>query len=423
MFKKIISTIGSKFLITGLNFATVILTTQALGAEGRGEVSLFFLNIVIVMMFNDFVGGGALVYLIPRNEPFKVLIPSYIWGILCSACISFLLNTLGLVAEGNLFHLCCISLVMSLNSVNLMILLGKNNIGRYNILSLLQNGLITVTLIVLFYYFLKKDFSSYVLALYISSIITFVYSLISLIKYLRITSLIGFHNVIGQAFKLGSFVQIGNLAQLLNYRLSYYLLEKFSGTASVGIFSTGSSVAEGMWVTSKGLALVQYASISNSTDDKYSKDLTVLLLRASLVTVLAFLLPMLMIPEALFQFVFGPEFGEIKVVILTLSFGIFVFALSGIFSQYFSGMGNHHINTISSLIGLVFTVIGCLILIPPLGMIGAGIAASISYTASTVYQWIIFKSQTEVKLVELIPTKRDFQAFTEQLKKMIKVKP
>ncbi|MBL4655359.1 MAG: hypothetical protein JKY33_06015, partial [Bacteroidia bacterium] len=105
MFKKIISTIGSKFLITGLNFATVILTTQALGAEGRGEVSLFFLNIVIVMMFNDFVGGGALVYLIPRNEPFKVLIPSYIWGILCSACISFLLNTLGLVAEGNLFHL------------------------------------------------------------------------------------------------------------------------------------------------------------------------------------------------------------------------------------------------------------------------------------------------------------------------------
>jgi len=422
MFKKIISTIGSKVLITALSFATVVLTTQVLGAEGRGEVSLFLLNIVIVMMFNDFVGGGALVYLIPRNEPLKILIPSYIWGCLCAVIVSFSLNVLDLVAEGNLIHLCCISLVMSLNSVNLMIILGKNNIGRYNVLNLIQNGLITIVLIVLFYYLQEKDFSSYVMALYISGIITFVFSFISLIKYLKYTSLLGSHKVIGQAFKLGSFVQIGNLVQLLNYRLSYYLLEKFTGTASVGIYSTGSSVAEGMWVISKGLALVQYASISNSTDDKYSKNLTVLLLRASLVTVLALLFPMLLIPEALFQFIFGEEFGEIKMVILTLAFGIFVFALSGIFSHYFSGMGNHHINTISALIGFVFTVIGCLILIPALGLIGAGIAASISYTASTIYQWIIFRRQTDVRLVELIPTKRDFQLFAGHLKKTVKVK-
>lgn len=423
MFKILISTIGSKFLVSLLNFLTIILTARELAAEGRGEISLFFLNIVIIMMFSDFVGGGALVYLIPRFETLKILIPSYVWSFFCCIILSFSLQFLGFAGNYSSVHLPVISIMMCLNSVNMMVILGKNNVKRFNELSILQNGLITISLLILFYFFKKKEISSYFLGLYISSMVTLLLSGISIFKYLQYSQIKGLTSVIAQTFKFGSYVQIGNIVQLLNYRLSYYILEKFSGIAAVGVFSTGTSIAEGMWIPSKALAQVQYSSISNSSDRLYSIKLTLLFLKISFASVITMLIPLLLIPSAFYQFIFGNDFGDITIIIYFLCVGIISFALSNMLSHYFSGVGKHYINTLGALIGLVITIAGGFLLIPAFGLKGAAMTATLSYTSITIYQWIIFKKETNIKFTDLIPEKNDFQLLMHHLKTFIKKKP
>ena len=66
MLNKIIQTIFSKGIISIINFLIVILTAKFTGSEGRGQMSLMYLNVTLILMINDLIGGSALVYLIPK---------------------------------------------------------------------------------------------------------------------------------------------------------------------------------------------------------------------------------------------------------------------------------------------------------------------------------------------------------------------
>lgn len=71
----------------------------------------------------------------------------------------------------------------------------------------------------------------------------------------------------------GFAIQIANFAQLLNYRLSYYIIEFCSGRKALGVFDLGTKLSEAVWILPKSMATVQYARISNSKENKiYAKN-------------------------------------------------------------------------------------------------------------------------------------------------------
>ena len=117
---------------------------------------------------------------------------------------------------------------------------------------------------------------------------------------------------------------------------------------------------------------------------------------------------LLLIPVSVYTFVFGEQFVQVRNVIASLSVGIVALSVSMIFSSYFSGINKPFHNTISSAIGLVFTVGLGFLLVPLWGIIGAGIAATCSYTMATLYQFIIF-----IRMTKLTP--RDFLLTREEL--------
>ena len=47
----------------------VIMTSRYLGAAGKGQISLFIANIVMVQHVGNLISGGSLVYLTPRIKP------------------------------------------------------------------------------------------------------------------------------------------------------------------------------------------------------------------------------------------------------------------------------------------------------------------------------------------------------------------
>src|SRR6478735_5901449 len=95
MLKAISGTFASKFLLALLNFVTIILSTRLLGAEGRGEISFFVTNMSLVLLFTGLIGGSSLVYLAPRHNFFRFLIPSYFWALTLTiifCCFLYLTN-------------------------------------------------------------------------------------------------------------------------------------------------------------------------------------------------------------------------------------------------------------------------------------------------------------------------------------------
>ena len=99
MFRKSFYTFFNRFFIAILNFLTIIITARYLGAEGRGIISLFMLNLTIIFMIGSFIGGPGLVYLVPRHDASKLLNASYVWTIFSSVTVSLLLYVFNLVQQ------------------------------------------------------------------------------------------------------------------------------------------------------------------------------------------------------------------------------------------------------------------------------------------------------------------------------------
>ena len=257
------------------------------------------------------------------------------------------------------------------------------------------------------------DITTYVNAMYVSFGCSFVLSVGLVIPMVHICSLQNISRELGTFFKYGFLIQTGNIAQLFNYRLSYYILDHFhaQGRALVWIFSTGVSLAEGLWLISRSISMVQYVAIANSKDDGYARSLTILLIKVSFICVGAMLLVAVVIPGSVYILVFGPEFGMVRTVILYLSVGVLAFSVSGILSHYFAGLGRYNVNTWSSVIGLVFTVAIGFMIIPTFGLLGAGLTASVSYTISTLYQLVVFLKEPDVSLTLLLPSASDMSQF------------
>ena len=83
-------------------------------------------------------------------------------------------------------------------------------------------------------------------------------------------------------------------------------------------------------------------------------------------------------------------------------------------SSYFSGMGRYGVNNRAALLGLVVTVPACLLLVPRLGMAGAALGMSASYTASAAYLFGQYRRATGAGWADLLPGWRDVRWVVEK---------
>jgi O-antigen/teichoic acid export membrane protein len=73
-------------------------------------------------------------------------------------------------------------------------------------------------------------------------------------------------------------------------------------------------------------------------------------------------------------------------------------------------------NLYGALVGLAVTIPTLYLLIPPFGMVGAGISASLTHLATITYQWIVFKRINKISAKELLVTKEDVKALVAEIK-------
>ncbi len=412
MLKKIVSTIFSRTILAGLNFLLAILTTQYLGPEGKGDVSLFVLNLTIVQILNNFVGGPYLVYLIPRNNTVVLLVISYLWAVFTSAAIPVLLFLFNLLNYEYVVPLSIISFLFSANSINTMVLTGKEEINKFNITALIQVLVLIVAFIVYVNIFGIRNLSSYVNAMYFSTGCALIVSIGFIAKYIQPFLWNTILKTFFETIRSGFVIQIANVAQMFSYRLSFYFLYHLhnGSTREVGIYSVAVSIAEALWLISHSFSLVLYSRISNINDYHQAKRLTMTLVTIVFLLTSVCATFLLCLPPSFFAFIFGEGFASVKNAIFPMSLGIIFLSAGILFSSFFVGIGKPNTSVIGALIGLFVTIIFGVFLIPRYGIMGAGVTASASYVSGTSYQFYVFmKDSKEYSIKDFILKKSDLR--------------
>ncbi len=420
MFKLIANTLGAKIVTVLANLLIVVIASRNLGAASMGDISLIILSVAVFLQINNIVGGPALVYLLPRHETGTILFLSYIWLIITTGIGTVVIFLLKLVPLVYFHHVIILSVIYALFTIHLTVLLSKEKIKTYNYILAGNTLLLLVTLSVLIYLFREKSIYSYIWGLYAGyglSLLIATGFLFASIKKFRIVKVSA---ILRELFKYGSIMQLANILQLLNYRMNYYLIERFWNKATLGIYTVGNQISEGVWLISQSTGTVLYPKISNSKDEKSAANLTLFFVKMIAIVTIVILSVLLILPAQFYTYVFGNEFGEIKIVILSLSTGVFFLSLSKIFSTFFSGIGKPHINTISSAIGLVMVTGLGFCLIPRWAFVGAGITASITYFSSFVFQLITFIIKTELRAEDFFIGKEDVERVKFELKNFLK---
>ncbi len=429
MLKKIIGTAGTRILNAIITFALLFVITHNLGSKGMGTIGLILLDINIIQMFIDLFAGSALIFMASRTSLANLLFISYTWIAVVIVFFAALFGFVGhmfpevyhtVVPQGYELHILVLTAISAYMLTHYNLLLGKERIKAYNTLFTIQASILFSVFTYLIFVENEKSVLSYVFALYISYSVSMVISFLSVMYKEKGFRLYELSRIAKEVFHFGFVTSVANILHIGNKRIGYYFIRFFTGLSSLGVYTAGSQLTEGLKLIGQSISLVQFTTLSNSNDKLYAKNLTVKLMKVSVILTLLALIVLFVIPVSVYVWIFGNEFAQVKPVIMLLSPGVIALSANTIFAHFFSGMGNPKINLYSNGIGFFVVIVMALLLIPVYGFYGAAVAVSVSYIISMVYNYTVFKNQTGTLLKELIPTAGDVIEFRSLLKSLKK---
>ena len=420
MIKRILQHFAARVLTAGLSFAVVWLTARYLGAAGRGQVSLFFTDMSGLVLLAGLVGGSSLIYLVPRRNVWYLLPPAYGWAVVVSVLGAGAVGLLRPVALAYVLHLGAVTLVQVLLSINLFLLLGRQREPAYNVLTTAQAALLALALALAFGPLRWPTVTAYYYANYLAYGLPW---LVSTVLLLRLPdawgSRLARRRVAARELARHSRgAHLSNLLAFANYRFGYYAVAYLADARALGVLSVGVALAEAIWLIPRSTALIQYVALVNAAD-KHGQ--TYAALRGSRLTLLATagaVGALAAVPAAWLAAIFGPEFGAAHGVILALAPGIFVNGAGMQASAYFSGTARYRVNNRAALLGLATTVPMCLLLVPRLGMVGAALGMSVSYTASVAYLFWHYRRAIAATWPDLLPGWDDMRWLLARLNRL-----
>ena len=427
MIKKIFGTFGTRLLNALVGFITLWFGTNFLGREAWGIGATVLVDVSLLLIAVELLSGSGLIYYTPRKSFVSLFKISYAWTFIMIAFFALVFFVLHIfspailnafIPDGYAVHILLMVLLYSLHNFNMNVLLGKERVGTQNVLFIIQFMTQLISMITYIFVFDIRDANAFVYSLITGYVVVNICGFICIIPYFSDNQHERLIPTAKEMFSFGSMIQLSTLVTMINRRISYFVIKRFFGMSEVGVYTSGTQVSEATKLIGNSIALVQFSSISNMDDKKKAADLTVTFLKLAVILTALCMIAICLIPKSIYAWIFTPEFAETKDVLVSLTPGMVFMAANMIFSHYFSGVNLPKHNLYGSLVGLLVTIPSIFILIPRYGIIGAGISVSITYLATIIYQWFVFKKETKVKTIQLLPTLNDFKTLIRSLKQL-----
>lgn len=201
---------------------------------------------------------------------------------------------------------------------------------------------------------------------------------------------------------------LGNFVQFLNYRLDVFIVNYLSGRDALGLYTLAVSLGQMIWLVSKAAATVLLPNIAALQEAAAANaQRTAQITRIAFAISLALALLLALFAAPLVPWIFGEDYRPSVAPLLWLLPGIVAFSVANVIASYLAGIGKPRLNLYVALAGLVVTIVLDLLLIPSLGIVGAAIASTLSYTTSTVIILWLFRRESGLSVQQALLTTRE----------------
>lgn len=425
MFRKVLETIGTRYVVALLNLALIFINARVLGLEGVGLAGLIIASMNIAILFNSLFSGNTIVYFMNQYPIRVVLLPAYLWAPVGSLIACLLMYFLGMLPEGYFADVFWLAILNSFVAANSRMLLGKDQVKGFNLTFFFQGGLLFFLLAYLYYYCNERNVEAYILGMYIANGIALIASFILLFPYLRgkekRTDGESAWQIIKKMLSYGLWSSADNLAEIFTTRLNYFLVKSLSGLSSVGLLDAGTKISESVWHISRSVSLIEYSEVAKEKDAAIQKQITLRLFKFALLALSALMFVIALIPEWVYtDYLFTPEFKGMRLVVLMLAPGIIAFGCNNVLGHYFIGAGKIRYSAYSSFTGLVVLLLSGYWLISKYGIMGSAISSSIAFLSMLTFSLVMFSKHTLTCFREYLPGKQDFSFVVNKVKEQIR---
>lgn len=404
-----------------LGIATSALLARGLGVELRGELAIILLlPTTLIAVFASGFSSTITYSVASKDWKNQDIIPSitgisiYLTAIMISVAAVLLLFRDRLFSGISIFWLiaaiCLIPIAVMTSSLN-SLLTGKQAFREKMIL-----GMWIEPIRVLIFAFLILTWPKNVgIGLLATLLAAFVGSVILYRKCLTLCDQKKWFECprfdlsqMSESIAYGGYAQVANLAGFLNYKADQFIVFWLLGPIPLGIYVIGVVLAEKLWLFVGNVSSVLFSLTAENKDKQNAGKIAARV--GSIIfwfnIAVGIVLSIIAIP--FINMVYTTEYTQSGVVVLYLLPGIVSLGFAKVLANYIAGIGRPGINAIGAIGGVIVNIGANLILIPKMGIIGAAVATSISYTLIAAYSYTCFIRYTKLRWHEpLVPSVND----------------
>lgn len=428
--KNLISSVLTQIPVFILGIVSGVFSTRILGEEAKGVFSLFQANYLLFLLIFSFGIQTGIVYFISTKKYTEeavagialiiFLASSTLLAILLMAIYFFELSSFYMPENyETIKYIVALFLLFLLSFLNSLLTSFFQARSKFNIINRVSiiNSIINAALFPILFFYLQSQS--------ISVVEKFNYVLLTTLLLLLLNSAIWLYlyykqiavlPIISSAIftRIKEFVSyslliyIGMFVNFFNYRLDLWIVNKYLDEKQLSHYSLAANIAQIILYLSVTIASVILPKLANS-DEETRLRIFIQVSRFSfsfflLLVFIAFTTSFFIIP-----FMYGKEFAPAILPFQILSVGILFSCITQVFSMLLVATNKNIYNIIACSVGLVFTLIFNIYLIPKFQINGAAIATLISYFVIFIITYIFVLRKTTIKTRNLlIPTKQDF---------------
>jgi len=205
------------------------------------------------------------------------------------------------------------------------------------------------------------------------------------------------------SLKYGIKVMYGNILQYLNYRADILLIGFFLTKTEVGWYYVSVLIAERLLFLTQATSTILLPAASSSVEQRVK---TPLLSRLNFTVVLIGSLIIGLSAYWIVPLLFSTEYINSVLPLVFILPGIISLSISKLLSADLSARGLPQYSTYVSILNFFLNIGFNIILIPRIGIAGAALSSTISYSAALILQTYFYKRIANVSITELMLLKK-----------------
>ena len=408
-------TVLIQVLIFLIGLTNNVILSRWLGPEVLGALAIIIVLIeILYKTVNPGLDTATLFFISNKRFPFSKLIGNYLFNGLLIFVISILL--LAVISETKIISVLFETINADLIAENfggmvlylftyqfyefgIKIPLGLQQFKRYNKIQILKP-------VILFIFLIICSMVLQVQLWLVLVVISFSFMIPTILLWRNAFPIKIQWNkeITSQSVSYGYKVMVGNLLTFLTYRSDIILIGLFLSQTAVGWYYVSVLIAEKLLLLTQATGTIFFPAASSSGEHRQK---TPILTRTNLFFVLIGSVIIGGAAPWIVPLLFSTDYSNSVMPVIVLLPGIAALTVSKILSADFGARGLPKYSMYISFTNFFLNIILNLILIPKIGIVGAALSSSISYTAGTILQFYFYKKITGIQLREIILIHRD----------------